>query len=260
MERLFLAASTLLLVGAIGFTLYAIGAGRPLPARFNLWVLSASFAFQTVFLFLRGQAIGRCPLTSVFEVLLFLSWSMVLIYLIVGPAYRLSLMGGFTAPLAFLLQLGALMVGDTGRVSELPPSSFWLELHAALSVIAYGAFALGCVAGVMYLVQQSMLKTHHIHQVFYWLPPIQALAQANVRLLVVGLALLTAGLIAGLAVGYLPDALKMSGAAAVWLMYAALLAARAFRGFSPKRLASLSVYAFGFSLAMLMGITLMAVN
>jgi len=29
-----------------------------------------------------------------------------------------------------------------------------------MSLVAYGAFALACIAGVMYLVQERQLKTH----------------------------------------------------------------------------------------------------
>ena len=39
----------------------------------------------------------------------FLSWSIALIYLLVGPAYRLSLMGAFTAPLISIIQVTALL-------------------------------------------------------------------------------------------------------------------------------------------------------
>ena len=56
-----------------------------------------------MFLFDRGHAIGRCPITNRFEVLVFMTWSMVLIYLVIGSSYRLSLMGAFTAPVASVL-------------------------------------------------------------------------------------------------------------------------------------------------------------
>ena len=43
-----------------------------------------------------------------------------------------------------------------------PSTGFWPEMHAAVSMIAYGAFALACVAGVMYLVQERLLKQHRL--------------------------------------------------------------------------------------------------
>ncbi len=95
--------------------------------------------------------IGRCPLTNLFEVFIFLAWSVSLIYLLIGPAYRLSLMGAFTAPLVFGLQIMALLAPIDRPHPMAPSPSPWLELHASVSLIAYGAFALACVAGLMYL-------------------------------------------------------------------------------------------------------------
>ena len=70
-----------------------------------------------------------------------------------------------------------------------------------MSMIAYGAFALACVAGVMYLVQERQLKTHQLHSIFYHLPPLTNLFAAITRLLWLGFALYTAGLVSGFFTG-----------------------------------------------------------
>ena len=93
-------------------------------------------------------------------------------------------------------------MGCPQPAAELAPNA-WLELHAAISIVAYGAFALAGVAGVMYLAQERQLKTHHLHSIFYHLPPIRDLAVANSRLVYTGFALLTVGLFAGFAMGNL---------------------------------------------------------
>src|SRR6266480_4227488 len=77
--------------------------------RFNFLAVGLGFIFQTAFLSVRGHALGRCPLTNLFEVFVFLAWSVALMYMLVGPLYRLSLMGAFTAPLVVLLQGFALV-------------------------------------------------------------------------------------------------------------------------------------------------------
>ena len=157
----------------------------------------AGFVLQTAFLSIRGHAVGRCPLTNLFEVLIFLAWSVALIYLLVGPAYRLSLMGAFTAPLVFLIQAFALIAPiDIRHPTKLPANS-WLEFHASMSIVAYGAFALACIAGAMYLLQERQLKTHQIHSIFYHLPPLSDLFAAITRLLWWGFALYTLGLVSG---------------------------------------------------------------
>ena len=77
--------------------------------RFNFFAIGLGFIFQTAFLSIRGHQLERCPITNLFEVFIFLAWSVALIYMLVGPAYRLSLMGAFTAPLVLLLQGFALI-------------------------------------------------------------------------------------------------------------------------------------------------------
>src|ERR1041385_6396105 len=106
--------------------------------RFNFVAVALGFVLQTAFLSVRGHDLGRCPISNLFEVLVFVAWSVALFYMVVGPAYRLSLMGAFTAPLVVLLQLTALVAPMDHRHSvKLPPNS-WLEFHASISLVAYG--------------------------------------------------------------------------------------------------------------------------
>src|ERR1700692_878037 len=148
------------------------------PMRFNFFAVGLGFIFQTAFLSIRGHALGRCPITNLFEVIVFVAWSVALIYMLVGPAYRLSLMGAFTAPLVVLLQGFALIALIDIRHPVKLPANPWLEFHASISIIAYGAFALACIAGVMYLVQERQLKTRQLHSIFYHLPPLTDLFAA----------------------------------------------------------------------------------
>src|SRR3954452_1648110 len=96
-------------LAAVVRTGIALRAGIFRPGKFNFFAIGLGFVFQTAFLSIRGHALGRCPLTNLFEVFVFLAWSVALIYLLIGPAYRLSLMGAFTAPLVFLIQTFALL-------------------------------------------------------------------------------------------------------------------------------------------------------
>jgi ABC-type uncharacterized transport system permease subunit len=161
-------------------------------------------------------------------VFIFLAWSIALIYMLVGPAYRLSLMGAFTAPLVFLLQAFALIAPIDVRHAVKSPANSWLEFHASISIVAYGAFGLACIAGVMYLVQERQLKTHQLHSIFYHLPPLTDLFAAITRLL--------------------------------WLLYAAILQGRHLRRLAPKRVAALCIFGFTAALTLLWGISFSAQN
>jgi ABC-type uncharacterized transport system permease subunit len=254
MDRQLLILSTLCYFAGVVHTLLAIRDRISRPRRFNFFAIGLGFLFQTAFLSVRGHALGRCPLTNFFEVFIFLAWSVALIYLLVGPAYRLSLMGAFTAPLVFGLQTFALIAPiDVPHQARLPANP-WLEFHASMSMVAYGAFALACVAGVMYLVQERQLKTHQLHSVFSRLPPLTNLFAAITRLLWLGFALYTAGLIGGFFTGGPLPRVKMICAFGVWLFYGAILQGRHLHRLAPKRVAVLCVLGFGAAVSVLWAI------
>lgn len=255
MDRLLLIASTFCFLFAVVRTLMLIRAGVFRPGRSSFAAIASGFVLQTAFLWIRGKALGRCPLTNLFEVFIFMAWSVALIYLLVGPTYRLSLMGAFTAPLVLLMQTFALLAPiDRPRAPKMEVNA-WLEFHASMSIVAYGAFALACVAGLMYLLQERQLKTHQLHSVFHHLPPLTDLNAAIVRLLWLGFGLYTAGLVSGFFTGQPLPHVKIVCAVAVWIFYAAILQGRQFFRLTPRHVAVLCVIAFTAAVSVLWGIT-----
>ena len=215
-------------------------------ARANIIVMGLGFIFQTTFLYFRGEQVGRCPITNLAEVLIFVSWSIVLLYLVVGPAFRLSLLGVFTAPLVFIFHAIALLLPaslSTPQPIEGAPD-FWLEIHASVSLMAYGAFALACIAGIMYLVQDRLLKKHDLNELFFSLPPVHHLSQATVRLVIVGFVLLTFGIAAAYGMANSPSGLKLGLSYAVWALYGGIIITHVIRGLSSKKIASAAVLGF----------------
>ncbi len=268
MDRALLIAATLCFLLGCARTVFSIRAGsggRHGSSWFNLGVLAAGFILQTCFLSVRGKALGRCPLTNFFEVIIFLAWAMVLFYLVIGNTYRLSPLGLFTAPLAFVLQAGALLAPiDPPRAVAAPfapPATVnrWLEFHAAFSMLAYGAFALAGIAGVMYLLQERQLKTHRLRPLFFQLPPIADLGTVNARLLLVGFILLSAGLVARAWASARPatPCSHMGWSLVTWLLYAFLVQASwgLLWKLAPRQVAKGSVVAFSVALLTLWGLT-----
>jgi ABC-type uncharacterized transport system permease subunit len=258
MDRELLVVSTLCFFLAMVRTGLSIRARNYHPAGINFFAIAVGFLFQTVFLSVRGHAIGRCPLTNLFEVFIFVAWSVTLIYLLIGPAYRLSLMGAFTAPLVFALQTFALLAPIDRAHAVIGSPSPWLELHASISLIAYGAFALACVAGLMYLVQERQLKRRRINSMFYYFPPLTDLFAAITRLLWLGFGLLTVGIAAGFFTGQPLPYVKIAWSFGVWLFYAGILFARHLGTTAPRSIAALCVLAFSAALTLLWGITFLS--
>ncbi len=258
MDRDFLIISTICFLAAVVRTGVALRAGVFRPGRFNFLAIGLGFVFQTAFLSIRGHALGRCPLTNLFEVFIFLAWSVALIYMLVGPAYRLSLMGAFTAPLVVVLQGFALIAPIDVRHPVKLPANPLLEFHASVSLVAYGVFALACIAGVMYLVQERQLKTHHLRSIFYHLPPLTDLFAAITRLLWWGFGLYTLGIVSGFFTGHPLPRVQVVAAVGVWLLYATILQGRHLRWLAPKRVAALCIIGFSTALTLLWGITFSA--
>jgi HemX protein len=257
-DRYLLIASTICFLAAIAHTVVQLRGGIFRPMRFNFFAVGLGFILQTAFLSIRGRELGRCPITNLFEVIVFVAWSVALFYMVVGPAYRLSLMGAFTAPVVALLQVFALAAPiDHSHRPKLPANS-WLEFHASMSLVAYGAFALACIAGVMYLVQERQLKTHHLHSIFFHLPPLTDLFAAITRLLWWGFILYTLGLISGFFVGGPLPWPQIICAIGVWILYALILQGRYLGWFAPKRVATLCIIGFSAALTLLWGITFTA--
>lgn len=254
MDRQLLIYATLCFLAAIIRSVVSLRQRVFRRSRVVFLSIALGFILQTAFLSMRGHSVGSCPITNLFEVLVFLAWSIALIYMVIGPAYRLSLMGAFTAPLVFILQATALLLPiDIPRQFRVPANPS-LEFHASISIIAYGAFALACVAGAMYLVQERQLKTHQLRSIFYHLLPLPNLFSAMTRLLWFGFILYSAGLVSGFYVSEPLPWTKIALAIAIWLLYGAILQGRYLRWVAPRRVATLCMIAFAVALSLLWSI------
>ena len=253
-DRFWVELALICYVVGFGYSVYSLAANRFLTPRLTFLAICAGFLCTTSFLFDRGHAIGRCPITNRFEVLVFMTWSMVLIYLVIGPTYRLSLMGAFTAPVASALLLLAVSLSPDDLATRKIKVNPWLEAHTSFSMVACGAFALACVAGVMYLVQEQQLKTRQPGSIFFRLPPITALSVANSRLLWLGFTLFTVGLSTGFLIGQQIDWVQAAWSIAVWCVYGGILIARVRHAMAAKWVARLSIVAFSLLLRTFWGI------
>ncbi len=162
-------------------------------------ILAAGYAFQTFGLYLRGMAVKGCPLGNTFELLQFTSWSAASLYLVVGPAFRLSLLGYGTALLSAGLSLGGLLVPawDAAKRVHIFGGNAWIEFHAALALFSYGVFGLLALVAGMYWIRDYGLRNKRLGGAYVFLPSIRDLDHIGVRLLLAGVVLLAASLAVG---------------------------------------------------------------
>lgn len=198
--------------------------------RVNYFLLLAALVPHTLAMVKRGFSLERCPVNNLYEATIFLLWTIVASYLAMGVWARLRFLGAFASPVLFGVGVFALMPALDPPAGPKPDfGGGWTSLHAALILLAYGAFGLGSVAAVMYLTQEHDLKFHKMRAIFSLMPPIDKMERVAGRLLLAGFALLTAGLLIGsftlkmpAGVSYFSDA-KVLWSVLVWMIYLALV-------------------------------------
>src|SRR6266496_3262907 len=151
-DRYLLIVSTICFLAAVAHTCIELRAGLFRPMRFNFVAIGLGFVFQTAFLSIRGHTVGRCPLTNLFEVFIFLAWSIALIYILVCPAYRLSLMGAFTlaciAGVMYLVQERQLKTHQLHSIFyHLPPLADLFAVITRLLWLGFVLYTVGLVSG-----------------------------------------------------------------------------------------------------------------
>ena len=211
----------------------------------------------------RHSTVGGTPVTSLHESLAFFAWCLVLLFLLLDLRFRLSVMGAFAAPLAFLLMVASALSPNV--VVQLNPvlKSWLFPVHIAFAFLGNAAFALSFGAGVMYLVQNRMLKSKRFTGVYKLLPSLDVLDKVNYTCLSIGFPLMTLGIISGAfwantAWGtYWRWDPKETWALLTWFLYAALLHGRLTIGWRGRKAAIFSIIAFMFLLFTFLGVNLL---
>jgi HemX protein len=196
--------------------------------RLNYFLLLAAFAAHTYSMVLSGFSLASCPIKNLYGATTFVLWTMLAGYLVIGLFQKLRFLGAFAAPLLFAIGVFALFTPRA--VSQGAPNftGGWGSLHVAAFALAYAAWGLSAVAGVMYLTQERDLKMHKIRAIMSLMPPIQRLETVTRRLLVAGFALFTVGLLVSVTFAHKGDVtmrgdFKVIWAGFVWVLYLALL-------------------------------------
>jgi ABC-type transport system involved in cytochrome c biogenesis permease subunit len=233
--------------------------------RTNYALLALSCAAHTTAMVSRGFSLSRCPVNNLFEAMMFIMWTIVASYLVAGIWPKFRFMGAFAAPALFAMGVFGLMPGLDQHDQNRDFARHGLtSLHAALILLAYGAFGLSGVASAMYLTEEHDLKFRKARAIFSLLPSIERLDVIASRLLIAGLVLLTTGLLISpflmkekFGVFFAHDP-KIFWSILVWLIYAGLLVMR--KWFSPggRRFAWGSVGSFSFVLLTFWGVNLLS--
>lgn len=223
---------------------------KPELRRTGRAIFLFAFLLHTINIIARAVETGHTPITSHHETVSFFAWSVGCCYLSFRWRYTVKNLGVFVSVLVLALMLVAAF--SSRDIVPLPPAlqSLWLPVHASITLFADGFFALACIGGIMYLLQEREIKKKRFGLFYSRLPSLEALDKLNHHCLSVGFPLFTLGLITGSlwakqAWGaYWHWDPKETWSLVTWFLYAAAVHQRFTVGWRGRRVAILSIVAF----------------
>ncbi len=236
-------------------------AAATLPSRLLMLV---GYLVHCATLLARYLELGHTPVTNLYESLSFFVWTVVGVFLLFELRYRLAVLGAFVAGSGSIFMAAGALIGRSG-VRELPPVlDHWLfPVHVILAFLGNAVFALAFAAGIMYLVQERLLKSKTFNALYYRLPSLDMLDRINYSCLSFGFPLLTLGIISGsvwaeVAWGsYWSWDPKQTWGLITWLLYAAMLHSRLTVGWRGRRAAIFAIIGFLCLLFSFLGVNLL---
>lgn len=242
-------AALLYLLATGAFILYVLLL-KEFFSRVSPWVLFGGFLLHSAALGVQISSSGFPPVTQLHEALSVYSWLVVGVYLLVQLNYPLTVLGCFVAPLGFLMTLPGVAFGAVAADLPAGLQTSWLYLHVTLALLGNAVFALAFAVSLMYLVQESRLKSKRLTALHQLLPSLERLDRLNYIFLVWGFPLMTLGILTGsLWAGvhwgdyWSWDARQISSTI-IWLLYGSLLQGRITAGWRGRRAAFVTIVGF----------------
>jgi len=237
------------LIATAGFLFFIIKKNKKVGS-WSHRTLIVGFALNSIYLVLAYYRLGAVPALDFKAALSFFSWTIIAAYLIFQLKFRITVLGSFVVPFStFLMILSSTMPISTTTVNPIF-KTVWLPLHVATSLLGDAIFAIACIAGIMYLIQERQIKTKRLGAFYTRLPSLNSLDSINYYAIRYGFLLLTIGMITGSIVAqgahgsyWLWDP-KEVWSLITWLCYAILLHQRMVIGWRGRRSALMSIGCF----------------
>jgi cytochrome c-type biogenesis protein CcsB len=172
-------------------------AKRVFPARIAAGLMLAALVLHTFSAAARWFPAGETPVIGIHDALSFFAWVMAAAYLSFQLKTKTRVLGAFVSPVICLFMVVASVgLGGAVNVSPMLRGSL-VAAHVILSVAGEALFAVASCAGLMYLIQDGLIRRKKAGGMSRLLPPLNDLDRINHLCLLWGVVLLTLGVLAG---------------------------------------------------------------
>jgi ABC-type uncharacterized transport system permease subunit len=219
-------------------------------SRLLLIVITAHF----IYLIARTTTFNHPPVTTIFEILSVLAFSVALAYAVIERRSRTKETGYFILNIAFFFQLGSsLFIRERLDVPDILRSN-WFGLHVTSALIGYAAITISAVYGFLYLMLYHEIKANRFGVIYKKLPNLETLEKMNFIAITLAFGFLTMAILAGFI--WLPKAFtnfsyadpKLLGTIVIWSIYGIGILARRRGNIRGRSVMVLSICAFAIAL------------
>ncbi len=213
----------------------------------NPWLILV-LAVHALFLVLRAHHLGQPPLGNVYEILSVLALSTGAVYAMVEFVSRDRRSGVFIVLLVFLFQY----TSSSFLAATASESTGWARLHVVPALVAYTAFAIAAVYGLLHILAQRNLKQHHFGMLFDRLPSLDLLGKMTWYALLSGFVFMTITVVTGPLLFRhsgmeVPDAkvtVKIVIGSISWIIYVVAVLGKLLGKWPSRRISSIAVIGF----------------
>lgn len=238
-------------LGTLSFMMYLWGGEKNRLSRLSVTWTAVGFIFHTLALLIREMEAGFAGLTHLSDAMGFFAWALVLVFLVVEYRFKIHVLGSFVLPLALISLLSVSVLPTAPPLAEGGMKMTWVYVHTAMAILGAVAFALASLAGIMYLIQERLLKSKRLNDLYNKLPSLDILDDLNRRAVMLGFGLLTLGILIGAwgagggAGSFLTSwDLRKILTLVIWGFYLVVLHGRITMGWRAKKAAYLAIFGF----------------
>lgn len=225
-------------------------------------LLAVTISLHFVYLLLRTVQFNHPPVTTIFELLTVIAFSVALAYLILEIRTKVKETGYFILNLAFFFQLlSSLFIKDLVEVPEVLRSPLF-GLHVSAALIGYAAVTISAVYGFLYLMLYHEIKSSRFGVIYKKLPNLETLEKLSYTAIKMAFVLLGFAILMGLI--WLPKAFssvpysdpKLIGTVFIWVLYGVGIVAKRTGEWKGRKMMILSICGFAITIFSMMVINM----
>lgn len=217
-------------------------------------LLASTVSLHFIYIVVRTIQFNHPPVTTVFEILSVLAFSVAAAYVFIEVRSKSPETGYFILNIAFFFQfISSVFIRDLTEVPEILRSNFF-GLHVGSALLGYAAITLSAVYGFLYLMLYHEIKASKFGVIYAKLPNLETLERMSYTAFKMAFLFLGIAIIVGFL--WLPRTFldysysdpKLVGTMLLWFLYGAGILAKRMGEWKGRKVMILSVCGFGITI------------